>query len=167
MTRKMLIIILLETLGIVFLWVGLAISVLIHEMGHMVGYKLAKGQEDWVIQVGFGKKLFQTKHFDIRIFPFSGVFYHPTLKSACTKAQALLCTAGGPVFNLVLILVLFALSSRPSAFIDYYEPSWNFVRTYNVIMFISAILPVRYPAFFPIIGGMESDGKHLLKALRK
>ena len=159
--------ILLEILGIILLWVGLALSVLIHEMGHMVGYKLAKGQDDWVIQVGFGKKLFQTKHLDIRIIPFSGVFYNPTLGNSYTKTQELLCTAGGPVFNLVLILVLLALSSNPSAFIDYFEPTWNFVRTYNVIMFISAIIPVRYPAFFPVIGGMESDGKHLLKALRK
>ena len=162
----MIINVLLEILGIIFLWLGLALSILIHETGHMAGYKLAKGKEDWIIQVGFGKRLFKTKEYDIRILPFSGVFYHPTYDNTYTKTQALLCSAGGPIFNLVLILILFALGARTSTFIDYYKPTWDFIRTYNIIMFISAIIPVRYPAFFPVIGGMESDGMHILKALR-
>ncbi len=162
--------ILMELLGILILWLMLAFSVLIHETGHMTGYKLAKGKEDWIILVGFGIALIKTKHFDIRLIPFSGVFYDQTPEKTYTKAQALLYAAGGPVFNLLFILILFALQSGSlnecSAFIDYYEPIWDFIRTYNVIMFLSAIIPMRYPAFFPIIGGMESDGMHILKALR-
>ena len=159
----------MELLGIIILWFGLAFSVLIHEAGHMTGYKLAEGKEDWIIQVGFGITLIKTKHFDIRIIPFSGVFYDQTPEKPYTKAQALLCAAGGPVFNLLFILILFALQSSSliecSAYIDYYGPPWNFIRTYNVIMFLSAIIPMRYPAFFPIIGGMESDGMYILKVL--
>ena len=170
MTHKMFINILMEILGIIFLWLGIAFSILIHEMGHMMGYKLANGKKDWIIQVGFGKKLINTNHYDIRIFPFSGLFYNPMPDNTYTKAQALLCAAGGPVFNLMLILILFILLSGAfnefSAFIDYYEPTWNFIRKYNVIMFISAIIPMRYPAFFPIIGGMESDGMNIMKILR-
>ena len=162
--------ILLELLGIIILWLGLAFSVLIHEAGHLTGYKLAEGKEDWIIQVGFGKALLKTKHFDVRLIPFSGVFDDQTPEKTYTKAQALLYAAGGPVFNLLLILILFALRSFSlngySAFIDYYEPIWDFIRTYNVIMFLSAIIPIRYPAFFPIIGGMESDGMNILKILR-
>ena len=160
----------MEILGIVFLWFGLAFSVLVHEAGHMTGYKLAKRKEDWIIQIGFGKTLIKTKHFDIRLIPFSGAYYYQAPENTYTKAQMLLCAGGGPAFNLILILILFALQSSPlnehSAFIDYYQPTWNFIRTYNVIMFLSAIIPMRYPAFFPIIGGMESDGKHILNALR-
>lgn len=156
-------------MGILFLWCGITLSVLIHETGHMTGYKLAKGKEDWIIQVGFGKRLIKTKNFDIRLIPFSGVFYHPTPGTLYTKTRALLCAAGGPVFSLVLLLALFALRSGPlsksSAFISYYGPTWDFIRTYHIIMFVSAVIPVRYPAFFPIIGGMESDGMHILKAL--
>ena len=98
--------VLLEILGIIFIWLGLALSVLIHETGHMAGYKLAKGKEDWIIQVGFGKALFKTKNLDIRILPFSGVFYDTAPDNAYTKAQVLMCSAGGPVFSLVLILIL-------------------------------------------------------------
>ena len=160
--------VLMEILGIIFLWLGLALSILIHEAGHMTGYKRAKGKEDWIIQIGFGKTLIKTKHFDIRAVPFSGVFNAP--EDTYTKAQALMCAAGGPVFNLILILILFALKSSSlnecSAFIDYYEPTWDFIRTYSVIILISAIIPMRYPAFFPIIGGMESDGMHILKVLK-
>ena len=163
--------ILWELLGIIILWLGLAFSVLIHEAGHLTGYKLAEGKEDWIIQVGFVKTLIKTKHFDIRMIPFSGAFYDQTPEKTYTKAQALLYAAGGPVFNLLLILILFALKlcslNKYSAFIDYYEPIWDFIRTYNVIMFLSAIIPMRYPAFFPIIGGMESDGMNILKILRK
>ena len=163
--------VLMEILGIIFLWFGIAFSVLPHETGHMTGYKLAKGKEDWIIQVGFGRTLIKTKHFDIRIIPFSGVFYVPAPDPSYTKAQALLCAMGGPVFSLVLILVLFVLRfsllNECLALIDYYEPTWHFIRTYNVIIFLSAIIPVRYPAFFPIIGGMESDGMNVLKAVRK
>ena len=159
----------MELLGIVIIWFGLAFSVLIHETGHMTGYRLAGGKQDWIIQVGFGITLIKTKHFDIRIIPFSGVFYDQTPEKPYTKAQALLCAAGGPLFSLLFILILFALRSislnECSAFIDYYGPTWDFIRTYNVIMFLSAIIPMRYPAFFPIIGGMESDGMHMLKAL--
>ena len=158
--------VLLEMLGIILLWFGLALSILIHETGHMAGYKLAKGKGDWIIQVGFGKTLFKTKNLDIRILPLSGVFYNPDFDNTYTKAQALLCSAGGPVFSLVLILILFALGASTSAFIDYYGPTWDFIRTYNIIIFISAIIPMRYPSFFPIIGGMESDGMHILRALK-
>ena len=162
--------ILMEFLGIIFLWLGLVFSILIHETGHMIGYKLAKRKDNWIIQVGFGKTVINTNHYDIRIFPFSGLFKNLTPDNTYTKSQALLCAAGGPVFNLTLIFILFILRSSSlnefSAFIDHYEPTWNFIRTYNIIMFISAIIPMRYPAFFPIIGGMESDGMHILKALR-
>ena len=162
--------ILMELLGIIILWFGLAFSVLIHETGHMTGYKLAEGKEDWIIQVGFGKALIKTKHFEIRLIPFSGVFYNPAPDITYTEAQALLCAVGGPVFNLILILILFALKSSSlnecSAFIDYYEPTWDFIRTYSVIVLISAIIPMRYPAFLPILGGMESDGMHILKTLK-
>lgn len=162
--------ILMEVLGIIFLWLGVAFSILIHEMGHVVGYKLAKGKEDWIIRVGFGKTLIKTKRFDFRLIPFSGVFYNPAPDITYTEAQALLCAVGGPVFNLILILILFALKSSSlnecSAFIDYYEPTWDFIRTYSVIILISAIIPMRYPAFFPIIGGMESDGMDILKVLK-
>ena len=41
----MLINVLLEILGIIFLWLGIALSVLIHETGHMAGYKLAMGKK--------------------------------------------------------------------------------------------------------------------------
>ena len=162
----MLINVLLEILGVIFIWLGLALSVLIHESGHMAGYRLAKGKEDRIIQVGFGKTLIKTKNYDIRLFPFSGVFYNPDSDNTYTKAQALMCSAGGPVFSLVLILILFALGAGTSAFIDYYRPTWDFIRTYNIIIFVSAIIPMRYPSFFPIIGGMESDGMHILKALK-
>ena len=128
----MLINVLLEILGVIFLWLGLALSILIHETGHMAGYKLANGKEDWIIQVGFGKTLIKTKNYDIRILPFSGVFYNPAPDITYTEAQALLCAVGGPVFNLILILILFALKSSSlnecSAFIDYYEPTWDFIR---------------------------------------
>ncbi len=159
--------ILMEILGVIFLWLGLAVSVLIHEAGHMTGYKLAKGTDDWIIQIGFGKTLIKTKHYDIRLVPFSGAFYAP--ENTYTKAQSLLCAAGGPVFNLILIIVLFALHSSSLselAFIDHYGPTWDFIRTYNIIIFLSAIIPLRYPSFFPIIGGMESDGMHILKVMR-
>ena len=94
------------------------------------------------------------------------MFYDTAPDNAYTKAQVLMCSAGGPVFSLVLILILFALGASTSAFIDYYGPTWDFIRTYNIIVFISAIIPMRYPSFFPIIGGMESDGMHILRALR-
>ena len=162
----MLINVLLEILGVIFLWLGLALSILIHETGHMAGYKLAKGKKDWIIQVGFGKTLIKTKNYDIRILPFSGVFYDTAPDNTYTKAQTLMCSAGGPVFSLVLILILFALGAGTSAFIDYYRPTWDFIRTYNIIIFVSAIIPMGYPSFFPIIGGMESDGMHILKALK-
>ena len=172
-TNEMFSNILMELLGIIIIWFGLAFSVLIHETGHMTGYKLAAGKEDWIIQVGFGKTLIITKHFDIRMIPTSGVFYDQTPEKSYTKAQALLCAAGGPVLNLLFILILFALQSNSliecsaySAYIDYYGPTWDFLRSYNVIMFLSAIIPMRYPAFFPVIGGMESDGMHILKVLR-
>ena len=44
-TNEMFIKILFELLGIIIIWLGLVISVLIHETGHMTGYKLAEGKE--------------------------------------------------------------------------------------------------------------------------
>lgn len=159
---------LLEILGIILFCLNLMIIVLIHEVGHLAGYKLAKGDDDWRISLGAGKRLLETKHLRVHIVPWAGYFYWKN-PQPFTKKETILIFAGGPLFSLMLALIVFTFQSvvpdGSSIFIDYFRPTFAFVRYYNICVLLSSIIPMRYPGFVPLLGNHPSDGMYILKEL--
>lgn len=162
--------IIMEILGIIIFWLGLMIIALIHEVGHMAGYKLAKGDDDWSIILGVGKRLFKTNHMCVHIVPWSGMFQWQKTQPF-TKKENILISAGGPIFSLVLALFFLIFQSvvpeGVSIFIDNFRPINTLVRNYNIVMFITSIIPMKYPSFIPLIGNHASDGMQILKLLQQ
>lgn len=160
---------LLEILGIILCWLNLMIIVLIHEVGHLAGYKLAKGDDDWRISLGVGKRLLETKHLRVHMVPWAGYFDWKN-PQPFTKKEAILIGAGGPFFSLMLALILLAFQlvvpEWRSIFIDYFSPTFAFVINYNICILIFSIIPMKYPGFIPLLGNHLSDGMHILRLLK-
>lgn len=162
--------IIMEILGIIIFWLCLMILTLIHEAGHLAGYKLASGDDGWHITLGIGKPLLKTNHMCVHIIPWSGMFQWQKTQPF-TKKENILISAGGPIFSLVLALFFLIFQSvvqeGEAIFIDNFRPINTFVRNYNIIMFITSIIPMKYPRFIPLIGNHESDGMQILKLLQQ
>lgn len=156
---------------IITVWLGLFLSILAHEAGHMIGYLLSAGKEknNWYIAVGRGKQILKTKRLTIFAIPISGYF---ECKDDLSKKTSLLTLAGGPVASFfVTVSLFFLLGHTFSAILKSYRHLWFafcYVAYYNLGLFICTLLPWRYPAWLCKIS--LSDGLsilRLLKGLRK
>lgn len=166
----MIIDIIMEILGIIIFYLGLMIVALIHEVGHLAGYKLAKGDDDWNITLGIGKQLLKTKHLCIHIIPWSGMFLWEKAQTF-TKKENIMIVAGGPLFTLMLSLFFIVLQSvvpeGRSIFIDNFRPINTYIRNYNIVMLLMTIIPMKYPNFIPLIGNHTSDGMEIFKLMQQ
>ena len=82
------------TICIITVWLGLFLSILAHEAGHMIGYLLSAGKKkgNWYIAVGRGKQILKTKRLAIFAIPISG---HFECEDDLSKKTSLLTLAGG------------------------------------------------------------------------
>lgn len=87
------------------------LSILIHELGHMIGWKVRTRSNCWFITVGSGKNLLKTKRLLLRAFPVGGSFAVTDESIRTTKRQVLLMAIGGPVITLVVTLILFCFQT--------------------------------------------------------
>lgn len=158
---------LIETaLGILIYYLAFMISIFIHELGHLVGYRIARKDNDWTIQLGTGKVLFSIKWLKVNLFPISGLFeYKKTLKG---KRENLLMTSGGPIFTTTFIILLFVLlniiKTNVSGCIDSFKMLLNKMLYYNLWMLFFTLMPIKYPVFVSMFE--KSDGLVILNLLR-
>ena len=156
------------TICIITVWLGLLLSILAHEAGHMIGYLLSAGKKkgNWYIAVGRGKQILKTKRLTIFAIPISG---HFECKDDLSKKTSLLTLAGGPVASLFMTVVLFVLLGRTfSAILNAYKHinyALCYVAYYNLGLFIYTIIPLRYPAWLCKIP--QSDGLSILRLLKR
>lgn len=156
--------------GSFVLWFFVLLSILVHETGHMVGYQFGKKKCDWFIWIGSGKRIFKIRRLHIHALPFSGCFCMPDEFSFDRKRECLMMIAGGPVFSLLAVIVLFVLEKRffagvLSKDLENYKDLLLFVRNCNIFLFLFSALPLRYPAFFGM--GEGSDGLNFWKVWRE
>ena len=89
-------------------WVVTLLSVLLHELGHALGYMLATGDRHWHIEIGQGKKILKTKALTINMFVIDG-FFTPDEDKTTSRAQQVMTISGGPVVSLLIIIGLLVL----------------------------------------------------------
>ncbi len=151
------------------LWVISFLSILLHELGHAVGYMLSTGGKHWHIRVGWGKKLFETKALTVKLLILDGNF-DPNENRIDSKVKLISTLLGGPVVSLVLVIVLLLLkyggvSFNSGIFTSSSIESFIIYALFcNVFILVLSIIPGH--CFFGEIKGMETDGLKIIKAIR-
>lgn len=163
--------ILCPSVAVIFLWISLMLSLLIHELGHLIGWKGSSRDCNgcWAITVGSGKKIMQTKRLIFRVFPMGGSFIETDESIDTTKANSLLTTIGGPAFTLLFTIILFWIQTIipvEALATNLYNGRQLLliVRNYNLFLFFFTIIPCKYPGF--LSKAPQSDGMTILKILR-
>lgn len=87
-----------QILDITLVGIGLALSVLMHELGHAVLMKIF-GVPIQLIEWGIGPRIFKFKRFEMRLVPLSGGVYPNGTLLAKRKVEGVLIGIGGVVFQ--------------------------------------------------------------------
>ena len=93
--------IIIELFASIFvLWVLTLLSTLLHEFGHAIGYMLARGDRQWHIRVGWGKRLLNTKALTVNLLVDS-------LGRSCLFSPAARRTFGSEIRRVLLSIRFF------------------------------------------------------------
>lgn len=153
---------------IILIWLLCLLSVLFHELGHALGYRISGGKAEWKVGVGSGPKMFSLSRFTFRLIPAGG-FFVPG-EEPKTKKGKILMYAGGPFVSLlqaVLYWVVYFCVLRGiqpgSSLSGILLPASSFLLYFNFFQFLFTIIPMRYRV---VCRGFESDGLQIVHALK-
>lgn len=131
--------------------VGIALSVIVHEVGHAILQKAFKLPVQ-LIEWGRGPRILKIGVLEIRLLPFAGAVYPNGSELAKGRFSAALIAAGGILAQWIGLFIIGRL--------HLIEISWLYtiVVTYGICSFVSLLVLV------PVKG---SDGYYIIKALLK
>lgn len=155
-------------IGILLIWTLCLMSVLLHELGHALGYRLSGGKAGWKVIAGSGPGVIGKSKYIFRLIPAGGYFI-PEGEPETKKAKVFML-AGGPFLSLLLAVLygiihscipklvqpgngLYEILLQVSAFLLYF----------NLFQFLFTAIPVRYRV---VCKGLESDGLQIAHALK-
>lgn len=152
-------------LFLLLVWICFFLVILVHEMGHVIMYRIFFRDKDWHITIGTGRIIIKLKRFTLRVFPIRGS-YDIESKYKGSKLQCIMMYLGGPLANVFFIVLLIFLSQIIKANeLKFEHPNlvWFLGFTFwaNVSQFFGAVVPMKY-SFWPYKGGI-SDGMRILK----
>ena len=153
---------------ILLIWLLCLLSVLFHELGHALGYRICTGKDEWKVIAGSGPKMIGTSKYIFRLIPAGGYFI-PEEEPKTDKAK-IITLAGGPSVSL-LQAILYGIIRF--CILEYVQPGSSFhgilfsVSTFllyfNFFQFIFTIIPIRYRV---VCRGFESDGLQIVHVLK-
>ena len=155
-------------ISVLLIWLFCLISVLLHELGHASGYRIAAGKAEWKVIAGSGPQIIGTKKYIIRCIPAGGYFIPEEVPK--TDKGNILMLSGGPFFSLLLTVLfgvirfcLFGYIQPESSFYGIFIPVSNFMLFFNFFQFLFTAIPVRDRV---VCRGLESDGLQVLHILK-
>ena len=157
-----------DVVRILFIWLLCFLSVLLHELGHALGYRITGGKAEWRIRAGSGPKILSTTKFTFCLLPVGGYFV--PREELGTRKVKLATLAGGPLVTLLLAALFCACHFCFIGFMDpestLYEvlfPVSRFLMFYNFFLFLFTGIPMRYKV---VCKGSESDGLQIVHVLK-
>ena len=153
---------------ILLIWLLCLLSVLLHESGHALGYRVSGGGAEWKIAAGSGPAIIRTRKIIFCPIPAGGYFISE--EEPETKKGKLLMLTGGPVVSLlqaVLFGILCFCITRFIQQVSIYEilfPVSSFLLYFNFFQFLFTAIPIRYRV---VCRGQESDGLQILHLLKQ
>ncbi len=152
------------------LWLLAGLSVLLHELGHALGFRIGAGKKPWRVLVGSGPELFTVGRFTAYLIPVGGFFLPVDRDEPQTKKGKILMLLGGPLASLLLAALFFVLrffvfvpDAAKGALYGMLVYLITFLLLYNFLQFLVTALPIRYRV---VCRGMISDGRQIVRVLR-
>lgn len=135
---------------------------LLHEIGHIVMYRLFSGKKSWSITMGIGKPIFTTERFIINRWFFWGG--HVKWQSVpAPKGHMVMWCAGGIIVNIIILTALiFAMPHLSGNIAGISQMAINM----NIVVLVITAIPMVYPSSLAGYSGMPSDGMRIYRLLR-
>lgn len=127
----------------------------VHEIGHLLGAKLAKADEITLV-IGRGKKLFRLAFFNMelligRLF-FSSGYTVSKRAEPYSNVEVFYITLMGPLLNAIIVFICYLLyQSLPNTYLLIFM-------LYNGWLFVMNTIPYK-------VGKQESDGLIMVRAI--
>ena len=157
-----------DVVRILIIWLFCSLSVLLHELGHALGYRISGGKAEWEIRAGSGPEILSTSKFIFCLLPVGG-YFNPR-EDPGTRKEKLAMLIGGPIVNLLLAalfcacLFCFAWFMNPeSVLYEVLFPVSRFLVFFNLFQFLFTAVPMRYRV---VCRGLESDGLQIALILK-
>ena len=153
---------------ILLIWLLCLLSVLLHELGHVFGYRISAGKAGWKVIAGSGPEIIRTSKYIFRFIPAGGYFVPG--EDPKTDKEKIIMLAGGPFVSLLQTvlygIVRFCISGFIQPDSSLYEilfPVSSFVMFFNFFQFLFTAIPIRYRV---VCRGLESDGLQIVHVLK-
>ena len=153
---------------ILLIWVLCLISVLFHELGHALGYRISGGKAGWRVIAGSGPEIIETSKYIFCLIPAGGYFLPE--EETKTNKEKLMMLAGGPVVSLLQAVLYWAVCFYIFSFVQPESSLWEilfptskFLVFYNFFQFLFTVIPIRYRV---VCRGFESDGLQIVHVLK-
>ena len=153
---------------ILLIWFLCLISVLFHELGHALGYRISGGKAGWSVIAGSGPEIIETSKYIFCLIPAGGYFIPE--EETKTNKEKLMMLAGGPVVSLLQTVLywavcfcIFSFVQPESSLWEILFPTSKFLVFYNFFQFLFTVIPIRYRV---VCRGFESDGLQIVHTLK-
>ena len=153
---------------IILIWLLCLLSVMLHELGHALGYRISGGKAEWKVIVGSGPKLISISRFTFGLIPAGGNFV-PAEELETDRGQIIMF-AGGPFVSLLQAvlywIICFCISGgiQPGSNLsEILLPVSSFLFYFNFFQFLFTVIPIRYRV---VCRGFESDGLQIIHILK-
>ena len=153
---------------LLLIWFLCLISVLLHELGHALGYRISGGKAGWRVIAGSGPEIIGSSKLVFRLIPAGGYFLPE--EEAKTNKEKLMMLAGGPVVSLLQAVLywavcfcIFSFVQPESGLFEILFPTSKFLVFYNFFQLLFTVIPIRYRV---VCRGFESDGLQIVRVLK-
>ena len=153
---------------LLLIWFFCLISVLLHELGHALGYRISGGKAGWRVIAGSGPEIIGSSKLVFRLIPAGGYFLPE--EEAKTNKEKLMMLAGGPIVSLLQAVLywavcfcIFSFVQPESSLWEIQFPTSKFLMFFNFFQFLFTVVPIRYRV---VCRGFESDGLQIVRVLK-